>query len=72
MCMSTPKPQAPPPPPPPPAPKPATKANESVRRARGESVKKSRSQAGDASTQLTGPRGLMAKANTANATLLGG
>lgn len=71
MCMSSPS--APtPPPPPPPAPEPAKKASESVRRARDESKKKSRGLSGDASTQLTGARGLMQPANTANATLLGG
>jgi hypothetical protein len=70
MCVSAPKMEAPPPPPP--APKPAKKANESVRRARSQSQKRSRAAGGDASTQLTGPRGLMAPANTANATLLSG
>ncbi len=69
MCMSSKAPSAPPPPAPPPAP--AKKAGEAVRRARDESKKKSRSMAGDASTQLTGPRGLMSPANTANKTLLG-
>jgi len=70
MCMSSPKPKAPPPPPPPvEAPK---KANESVRRARDETKKKARSMAGDAASQITGPRGLMQTANTANKTLLGG
>ena len=74
MCISTAKPSAPPPPPPP-APVAATaptKASEPVRKARSQSVKNSRSKAGDAATQLTGPRGLMAPANTANTTLLGG
>lgn len=71
MCMSTPK--APSVPAvPPPAPEPAEKASESVRIAREESKKKSRAAQGDAASQLTGPRGLMAPANTANSTLLGG
>ena len=70
MCMSSSSPKAPPPPPPPP-PEPAKKADPAVKRARSESQKKSRSMAGDAATQLTGPRGLMAPANTANKTLLG-
>jgi len=70
MCLSSPKTPAPPPLPPP-APAPATKADPAVKRARTESQKKSRSMSGDAATQLTGPRGLMAPANTANKTLLG-
>lgn len=68
--MSSPKMSAPPPPPPPP--QAAKKAGASVRRARSESQTKSRSMAGDASTQLTGPRGLMAPAKTATTTLMGG
>lgn len=70
MCMSTPKPSAPVLPPP--APEPAQKANESVQKARNEATKKARNSGGDTSTQLTGPRGLMSEASTANKTLLGG
>jgi len=70
MCMSSSAPKAPLPPPP--APEPAKKASDAVRTARSESQKKSRSMRGDAASQLTGPRGLMSPANTANTTLLGG
>jgi hypothetical protein len=70
MCMSSKAPSAPPPPPP--APEPAKKASDAVRMARDETKKKSRSMAGDAASQLTGARGLMQPANTANTTLLGG
>lgn len=69
MCMSSKPPSAPAPPPPPPAP--AKKADASVRRARDESKRKSRGMQGDAATQLTGPRGLMAEAKTGS-TLLSG
>lgn len=75
MCGSSifkkPKPPAPPPPPPKPK-EPATKADESVRRARDEQQLKQRNLAGDRSTLMTGPRGLMAQANTETSTLLGG
>jgi hypothetical protein len=71
MCISSkPKRQAPPPPPPPP-PKAPQKASESVRRSRDENKRKFRNLSGDASTQITGPRGLMAPAATAGTSLLG-
>lgn len=72
MCMSSaPKAVAPPPPPPPPAPEPK-KADDAIKRARKDAQTKARGLQGDRSTQLTGPRGLMAPATTATSTLLGG
>lgn len=72
MCTSKPKRPAPPPPPPPPPPEAPKKASESVQRKRDDNARKYRGLAGDAKTQLTGPRGLMAPAATAGTTLLGG
>ena len=74
MCMSSPKAPAPPPPPPPPpaTATPPTKANKAVKTARSQAQTRARGLQGDKSTQLTGPRGIMAPAQTAGTTLLGG
>lgn len=79
MCMSSPSPQPLPPPPPPPelpplpepveAPK---RADEDVRRAREKDNRNKRNLRGDASTKVTGPRGIMAPVSTGSSTLLGG
>lgn len=78
MCMSSPEaPVIMAPPPPPPLPElpeekePPKKSDEAVKRAYSEASKKNRNLAGDRSTILTGPRGLMAPIKTGT-TLLGG
>lgn len=73
MCVgpfAPPKLPAPPPLPPPP-PEPPKKSDPSVRRARADADKRARSLAGDKSTIVTGPKGLLAP-ETIGKTLLGG
>ena len=71
MCIGgSPSMPAPPPPPPPPPAAP-TKANPLVKRARGQELKRARGLAGDRSTILTSPQGLLMPETTGK-TLLGG
>jgi hypothetical protein len=74
MCMSSsppamPKP-LPPPPPPPPPPEVAKQATPQVKAAKRETDTRQRNLQGAKSTQLTGPRGIMAPVDTATTGLL--
>ena len=73
MCVGPFKPPKPPAPPPlpPPAPEPAKMSDPDVARARREADKRAKSLAGDKSTIITGPQGLLVPESTGT-TLLGG